>query len=150
MTRLYVVRHAKAEEGAPDAARRLAPRGQKDARAMAQRLAKAGVRLAAVEHSGLVRARETAALLAEGVGAETVRERPGLLPWDDPAGLAGWLRGLGVDDERMVVSHQPFCGDLVGWLTGGQPPVMPTCAVACLEREGGSWALRWLATPGSP
>lgn len=150
MARLYVVRHAKAEDGAPDEERRLAPRGIRNARAMGERLAAAGVAPEQVVHSGLVRARETADLLVRGMGTSPARFLHGLAPWDDPSGLADWIRSIGAEESRMLVSHQPFCGLLTGWLTGCGALAIPTCTVVCLEREGAAWLIRWIATPDSP
>ena len=68
---LYLVRHGKAEQGiADDAARRLTDKGRKAVQRVARRLAEAGVQIDRIEHSGLVRAQETAEILAEGLGGE--------------------------------------------------------------------------------
>src|SRR5690606_14952650 len=68
---LYVIRHAEAEPGGAvgDAARRLTPRGQQEARALAAALRARAVRWDALLTSPRERARETAALLAPALAS---------------------------------------------------------------------------------
>jgi phosphohistidine phosphatase SixA len=111
--RLFLVRHAEAAPGEPDDLRPLTPAGRDAARDLARRLA--------VEHpeavvsSPLLRARETAAAIAEaaGLAAETdERLAPGANADDVRAVTAG--RG----DTVVAVGHQPDCSEVVLALTG--------------------------------
>ena len=111
--RLFLVRHAEAAPGEPDDLRPLTSAGRNTARELAQRLA--------VEHpeavvsSPLLRARETAAAIAEasGVAAETdERLAPGATADDLRAAAAG--RG----ETIVAVGHQPDCTEIVLALTG--------------------------------
>ena len=68
--RLYLVRHAKAAPGDPDELRPLTPEGREEARRLAERLA--AERPDAVVTSPLLRARETAEVLARACGLEAV------------------------------------------------------------------------------
>src|SRR5687767_10823392 len=65
---LYLMRHGEAEAGASDAARRLTAEGAAAVERVAARAAAAGVRLDRVYHSGLVRAEQTALILARHLG----------------------------------------------------------------------------------
>jgi phosphohistidine phosphatase len=111
--RLFLVRHAEAAPGEPDDLRPLTPAGRDAARALAQKLA--GEHPEAVVSSPLLRARETAAAIAEasGVTAETdQRLAPGATADDLRAAAAG--RGGTI----VAVGHQPDCTEIVFALTG--------------------------------
>ncbi len=113
--RLILVRHAEAGPGQPDALRTLTPDGRAAAAALAARLA--GERPDAVVSSPLVRARETAAPIADAaaVALETdERLAPGAGVDDLRASVAG--RGGTV----VVVGHEPDCSEIVLALTGRQ------------------------------
>jgi phosphohistidine phosphatase len=126
--RVYVVRHAKAERarpGEPDALRRLAPKGHKQARKLREELA--DVRFDAVISSPLLRAGETAELVAGRPPEIDDRLAPGATAEDVRAAVAG--RG----DTVMIVGHNPDCPRIVADLTGGPAPEFPTCGYAIVE-----------------
>jgi phosphohistidine phosphatase SixA len=111
--RLFLVRHAEAAPGEPDDLRPLTSAGRDAARALAQRLA--GEHPEAVVSSPLLRARETAAVIAEasGIAAETdERLAPGATADDLRAAAAG--RG----ETIVAVGHEPDCSEIVLALTG--------------------------------
>jgi phosphohistidine phosphatase len=111
--RLFLVRHAEAAPGDPDDLRPLTPAGRDAARALGERLA--GQRPDAVVTSPLLRARQTAELIARacGLGAEPDdRLAPGATADD----LRAAVDGLG--DTVVAVGHQPDCGEVVLALTG--------------------------------
>jgi phosphohistidine phosphatase len=111
--RVILVRHAKAEPGHPDDLRPLTPAGRERALALAAELAE--LEPDAVVSSPLLRARETAAPIAEAAGVELLvdeRLAPGASAEDVRAAVAG--RG----DAVVVVGHQPDCSEIVLELTG--------------------------------
>jgi len=111
--RVILVRHAQAAPGEPDDLRPLTAEGRETARALGERLAAASPD--AVVSSPLLRARETAAPIAEaaGVSAETdERLAPGATADDVRAVVAG--RG----DTVVTVGHQPDCSAIVLELSG--------------------------------
>jgi len=126
--RLYLVRHARAAPGDPDELRPLTPEGREEARRLAERLA--GERPDAVVTSPLLRARETAEVLARACGLEAVpdeRLAPGATSLDARHAAAG--RG-----ERIVlVGHQPDFGRIAVALTGGEEPPFPTAGMAVID-----------------
>src|SRR3954451_20574902 len=128
--RLYVVRHAKAAGGEPDDLRPLTPDGHADARALGERLARDGVRPAAIISSPLLRARETAAELARSLGVEPETDER-LAPGTTAELVRATVEGRG--DEVVVVGHQPDCGLIAGELSGGEPPPFPPAGLAVLE-----------------
>ncbi len=150
--KLHLVRHAHALSDAEDPARPLSPKGREAARLMARWLRQhAAPEVAEVWHSPLVRARETAELMAEGLRLKArLREVPGLLPEDPPAALAAALARHG--DSVMIVGHEPQLSTLAGLLLGvpdGGGVEFKKGAVACFERvlRGAPWTLLWHVSP---
>lgn len=148
---VYLIRHAHAEDGKPDAARPLSAKGRKQIRKLARLLRAAGaIEAAEWWHSPLVRARDTAALLAKQLGHAAPRtEISGLKPDDDPTLTA---RKLG--DARkpvVVVGHDPHLSALASLLVVGraEPPRfrMKKAAALRLDRSSGGWTVRWLVSP---
>jgi phosphohistidine phosphatase len=118
--RLFLVRHAEAAPGEPDALRPLTPAGRASARALAARLA--AEQPAAVVSSPLLRARETAEQIARAAGlVATVDER--LAPGAHAAGLREAINGLG--ETVVVVAHQPDCSEILVGLGGEERPFAP-------------------------
>lgn len=146
---VYLVRHGKAEPGTIDSERRLTAGGRKSVSRIARRLAAADVRVERIEHSGLVRARETAEIMAEALGAR-MDAAPGLAPEDDVAPIAQRLENAS-SDTLMLVGHNPFMQDLATYLlTGneiGEFIHVRTSTALCLSNDGGPWALEWMITP---
>jgi phosphohistidine phosphatase len=131
--RLYIVRHAKAEDGEPDELRSLTGEGRESARALGKRLAAEGVRPDAVLTSPLLRARETAAEIGKAVGVDPQSDErlsPGATPEDIRASASG--RG----ETVVVVGHQPDCGRAAAALTGEPEPKFPPAGVAVVELDG--------------
>jgi phosphohistidine phosphatase len=156
---LLIIRHAIAfdrdrDRWADDAARPLSPAGIRrshKAAAGLKELCKVPERLLT---SPLIRARQTAKILAEAAGWPRGEIAPELEPGQ---GAAAVLALLAKDRSKRIaiVGHQP---DLSALLTacllkdGGTLPIeMKKNAVACLSFRGrtraGGAALKWLATP---
>jgi phosphohistidine phosphatase len=111
--RIFLVRHAEAAPGEPDALRPLTEDGRAAARSLGERLA--AERPDAVLCSPLLRARETAELVGRGCGLEPHaddRLAPGAGVGDLSAAVTGW------GPVVVVVGHQPDCGEIVLALTG--------------------------------
>jgi phosphohistidine phosphatase len=128
--RLYLVRHAEAERGEPDALRRLSPSGRAQARELGQRLAAEGVRPAIVLTSPLVRARETGEEIARATGAPCEGDER-LAPGATAEDVLAATRGRG--ETVVVVGHQPDCGRIAARLTGGPEPPFPPAGLAILD-----------------
>src|SRR5258708_5496611 len=90
--RLYLVQHGVAVPAGEDPARPLSAKGREDVARTARVLARTGVSVGAIRHSGKLRARETAELIARSVNAaEGVIEAKGLAPNDPAASTAAEL-----------------------------------------------------------
>ena len=128
--RVYLVRHAQAAGGDPDELRPLTAEGRAEARALGERLAREGVRAAAVISSPLLRARETAAEIGRALGCEPEADErlaPGMTAETVRAIVAE--RGGTV----VVVGHQPDCSRIAGALTDGVEPPFPPGGVAVID-----------------
>lgn len=148
---LHLIRHAHAEDTTPDEGRRLSRRGRAQVRTLAKFLRRSeAFAPEEIWHSTLVRAQETAALLALGTRRPApLREIDGLAPDDDPHAFARRLARL--TRPVAVVGHEPFLGALASLLVAGAPePVrfaMKKGAVLALERSGRHWTVRWQVSP---
>lgn len=125
---LVLVRHAIAVdtvEGLPDAARPLTRRGRQRMAEVVRGLRRLGLELDELRHSPWTRAVETADLLAPLCRGQTVVEpllarAPGDELLDALAADAG---GNGAGGSRRcvaLVGHQPWMGELAGWLVWGR------------------------------
>ncbi len=154
------MRHAHALEDKDDAKRRLSAQGREVTRQVADffqgKPALAGVH--AVWHSPLLRARETAECLVQGLGLDVLLvETSGLQPDDDPAVVAQRLDRL--DQSVLIVGHEPQLGALATLLVRDKvKPVgfkFKKGAVLALESSGGShkksgrtrWCVCWHFSP---
>lgn len=139
---LLVVRHGPAEAArhGDDAARRLSAEGRRRMRAAAAALARLLPAPARIATSPLVRARETAEVLAVAWNAPAPVATPLLAPGFDAEAL---LRELRHGDPGLVaaVGHEPDLSEFVGWLLGGPHRVR-------VKLGKGSACLVDLADPG--
>ena len=125
--KLLVVRHAPAEDraawarrGRDDASRPLTPEGRRKMREAARGIATLVGPPQALATSPLVRARQTADVLARALRIRVVEELDALEPGRRPEALLGWLRGNGRRALAAVVGHEPHLGGLVSWLLAGR------------------------------
>ncbi|HEY7630455.1 MAG TPA: histidine phosphatase family protein [Thermoleophilaceae bacterium] len=111
---IWLLRHAEAEDGSPDAARPLTPHGEEQSRDAGAALKAMGVELELCLTSPRVRAEQTARLACEILGVE--------VQVDDR--LSGGRFDLGElttgFDEVMLVGHDPDFSMVVHETTGAQ------------------------------
>lgn len=145
MKTLLLLRHAKAQPDAPhgDRARGLTRRGERNAAAIAQRIkARAGVPDAIVT-SDARRARQTAALAAEGIGfTAPLTVEPAIYDaaLDDLMEIVHALPDAA--DAVLLVGHNPGFTQLAFHLAEPGSPVseMPTASVAHLTWDAARWS----------
>ena len=143
---LLVIRHAIAEDkerfaetGRSDDLRPLTAEGRNKMRRGAQGLRTVVGRISQLASSPLVRARETAEIVASALGVARVEIVEALRPDRSYDELLEWLQGITLpndDEERIVaiVGHEPHLSGLVTWLmTGGdQSRIELKKGAACL------------------
>jgi len=127
--RIYLVRHAAAAPGDPDRERPLTTTGLEQARRVGERLADETPRPVAVLTSPLLRARQTAELIAAPLGLDAEPDDR-LAPGATAAGVRAAVAGRG---DCVVVAHQPDCGAIAAELTGGAEPAFPPAGMVVIE-----------------
>ncbi|HMD60269.1 MAG TPA: phosphoglycerate mutase family protein [Opitutaceae bacterium] len=146
---IFLIRHADAVSADEDPERPLSEKGRGQV-AEVCRLLKADEAFSPSEiwHSSLARSRETAQLLARGLGLSApLVPKPGLEPEDDPAEVAGAFASDGRD--IAVVGHEPHLGALAALMSAGPGhPGMHVpfakAGVLALSPKGALWRPEWL------
>ena len=147
---LYLVQHGEAKSEAEDPARPLTDRGREEVRRMARHAAALGLQITEIRHSGKLRARETAEILAEHLSpARGVREMEGLAPNDDPGKIRAGVEAT--RDSLLVVGHLPHLTRLASSLLVGDAEWeiirFRMGAIVCLGKIEDRWLLQWILTP---
>jgi phosphohistidine phosphatase len=153
---LFVIRHARA--GSPgdrwpnDDDRPITDDGRARFLEVVQGLARLDVSFDRVVSSPLVRARDTALLLAPLTRNPEIALLDALGPGGRPAAVLRGLAALKGSRRLAVVGHEPGLGALVAYLLGASRPIgFKKGGVACLELARVSPAttatLRWFAPP---
>ncbi len=157
--RVILFRHGPAGERDPlrwpdDRQRPLSDKGMGRTRAAARGLVTLEPALRLVLTSPLVRAAQTAAILAAECEREPEPERlDALRPGASWRDVLARLREASADASVALVGHEPDLGKLVGVMLFGAPAALPLKkAGACLiefdgRPESGTGELRWFLTP---
>ena len=155
LQRLLLLRHGEACHGSPDELRELTEHGDKEVRKTLSKTLDKIPQLDLIFHSGLVRAMQTAQIVAEELAdnefESSIQKKlfPQYLdcitPWGDPA---GFCKILATDSAEniLVVTHNPFVEELIEYLSG-QSLRMKTGSLVCLEvdfLERGCCNLEWI------
>lgn len=160
--KLLIIRHGKAAERSPlslsvkkDAARALTESGRREMRKAAKGLRKLAPDIDVLAASPLVRAQETAEIVAKIFGIDDVLEQPLLTPGADAPAMLDWLEDQEPDATVALVGHEPDLGLLASWLLSGNGATFVTLrkgACALIEFDGkpvaGRGLLAWLLQPG--
>ena len=118
---LYFFRHAEAEDGGttlPDHARQLTKRGVERTHHAADVLKSLDVKPAHLYSSPLVRARQTADILAEALGVD-VEEQAEVGPGFNARAVSELVNGAPNNDSIMFVGHEPDFSATISSLIGG-------------------------------
>ena len=154
--RLYFLRHGLADReafsGDDDRERPLTEEGEIRMEREAEFLADLGLELDLILTSPLVRARQTAEIVARRLDlGEKLSEEPRLDPAFDTERLAGILAQLdGTVHNVMLVGHEPSFSDVVGEITGGSHVVCKKGGLARVDVTAGQKPLGrlvWLLPP---
>lgn len=157
MTNLYFLRHGVAHDrdewrGDSDELRPLTEAGRAAMRHQAVILARLGLKLSAIFSSPLVRARQTADLVAEAFPNVSLIEDPLLKPGFNSEALAKLLKTHRPQGAILLVGHEPDFSEVIAALTDGHV-VMKKGGLARvrlatkLDKRELRGELLWLATP---
>ncbi|HLG59678.1 MAG TPA: phosphohistidine phosphatase SixA [Vicinamibacterales bacterium] len=154
---LYLVRHAiaaeRGEDWPDDAKRPLTERGIGRFKEGVAGLKDLDATIDEIFTSPLVRAKQTAELLAAGIdGKPTVKLLDGLAPGHAPAAVMAQLAKAAKRRRIALVGHEPDLGELAAYLIGGRRPLpfrkggMSRIDIAALASKP-SGTLVWFVTP---
>jgi phosphohistidine phosphatase len=158
--KLLMIRHGPAgdraeweAEGRDDRLRPLTLEGKKEIRRVAEGLATIVSRIDLLATSPLVRAAQTAEILASRYDDCEPVMVDALAPDNDPDEMVKWLRGQR-GDVVAVVGHEPDLSTLAGYLLTGKSSsflILKKSGTCLLElddpAEPGKARLEWLLTP---
>jgi phosphohistidine phosphatase len=159
---LLLIRHAIAEDpeefaqsGASDEERPLTELGRRRMVRNVRGLKRAAPRISTLVTSPLVRARQTAEIIARGYDLKQIEEAESLRPGSRLQDFLEWLESHRENELIAAVGHEPHLGTLATWLISGtaEPRVeLKKGAGALLEFgsriEGGAATLLWSIAPG--
>ncbi len=148
---LYLVQHGEAKREEEDPARPLSDKGIEDVKRVASFASRLEITVEEVLHSGKLRARQTAEILADYLKVtKGVSESVGLAPLDDPT---FWAEKLKTKENSLVLAgHLPNLGWLSSLLLSGDKEkniiAFKMGGIVCLRRDdAGKWSLQWMITP---
>jgi phosphohistidine phosphatase len=149
--RLLFLRHGIAEDagpGRPDLARALTAEGRELMIAAAAGMRSLAVQPDAILTSPLVRARQTAEIVAEALGLQDRLREDDRLPGCELGDLQDIVAEHPNAEQLLLVGHQPDMSVLIGTLIGNGRVRMGKGSLACVEGIAGSGGgeLRWLLT----
>ncbi|MEP3562148.1 MAG: phosphohistidine phosphatase SixA [Marinobacter sp.] len=120
---LIIMRHGEAGRHSLDHERELTEVGRKQAANVAEQIAKADSKPCVIWCSPYIRARQTAAIVADILGVP-VKEKSFITPDDDPGRCLDALLE-NKESPLMLVSHMPLVGSLTTLLSDGHRNGMP-------------------------
>jgi phosphohistidine phosphatase len=148
---VYLVQHGKAKSAEEDPNRGLTDEGRDEVTRIAEFLREMRITISLINHSGKLRAEETAHVLASSIRCTTGPcHTEGLNPSDDPAAAADFLNVY--TDDVLIVGHLPHLERLTSLLLTGtldcRPVQFRNGGVVCLEQAPrGKWSLVWAIVP---
>ncbi len=116
---LYLVQHGEAKPEQEDPERPLTEKGRKDVEVIATEVAKRGLKINKILHSGKLRARQTAEIFAQKLSVKNIEELKSINPLDDPAFAKEIVENA--PEDLMIVGHLPHLGKLVSLLVVNNP-----------------------------
>jgi phosphohistidine phosphatase len=146
---VYLVRHGEAISEKQDPQRPLTPTGREEVERMARMAAAKNIQVSAIFHSGILRARQTAEILAEALRCTSgVQPLSGLRPQDDPAIAKAEIEIA--ESSVMLVGHLPHLNRLVSLLLSGDAESLvmefPPATMVCCNNDTSKWEISWTLT----
>ncbi|MFP8965415.1 phosphohistidine phosphatase SixA [Pokkaliibacter sp. CJK22405] len=131
---LFIMRHGEAEMvAASDSQRPLTALGKESNLRVAQRLAQAPIMPERLVASPYLRAQQTAEIVRQSLGLESVATLPIITPDDPLRPVIDWLDTQ--SGSVMLVSHMPLVAYLCAWLLDARPVSFMTSEVRHLELD---------------
>ena len=148
--KLYLLQHGDslAEEVNPE--RPLSEAGMKDIEKLGKFLEDIDITFSNIFHSGKLRAKQTAEMIAKCISyPKPVEAHAGLNPNDEVFIVANELDKL--KGDTLLVGHLPYMSKLVGHLVSGEKNQTLVSfepgTLVCLEKTLNFWAIYWIIRP---
>ena len=143
----YLVRHGDAVPETSDSQRPLSQLGQEQVEGVGRAAAARHVHVSVILHSGILRAKQTAEIMARHLVPELgVKRITGLAPQDDPAIAKAEVEAA--QASVLLVGHLPHMGRLAGLLINGNADrnavEFTPATVVCVARQDSLWQLTWV------
>ena len=147
---VYLVRHGDAVAAAENPARPLSRAGREAVEQIARLARERQVEVSAIYHSGILRAQETAEILAKHLKPRSgVKAISGLSRDDDP--VVGKAELEAATAPIMLVGHLPYMNRLVSLLVRGDPEAtvinLRPAAMVCCSNVAAQWKIDWHLAP---
>ena len=147
---LYLVRHGDAVSAVENPQRPLSSAGRRRVEQTARLALERKIQVSRIYHSGILRAQETAEILAEHImPVSGIAPLSGLLPEDDPAMVKAEIDSA--TDSILLVGHLPFLSRFAALLVHGDPerPVVDffPATIVCLSKLAARWKINWRIVP---
>jgi phosphohistidine phosphatase len=146
---VFLIRHAEAVDETVerrDPHRHLTPQGREQAAQLGDRLRWHDCAPSHVWTSPLVRAVQTAELVARGVGDGLLVEvLPPLAPSEPIRAILAALDAIASDARVLVIGHEPALSALGGLLTGGELPGLAKAEAVRISDGRLRWRFAWNA-----
>lgn len=149
--RLYLVQHADAMLKEEDPSRPLSGKGWKDIGNVTEYAQKhLHIQVAQIIHSGKLRARQTAEVLAQHL--QPVKDVSVSKDLEALANPMIWKKRLAeTTEDTMLVGHLPHLQKLTSYLLtddeNKQVVTFRNAGIVCLNKESGHWTIQWIITP---
>ena len=144
--KVYLVQHAKPKPEEEDPQKPLSEQGRADAQKVAE-FAK-NIKVNKIQHSGKLRAQQTAEILGKSLGVDVVKA-DSLEPMADTQIWANRLEEQ--SEDVMLVGHLPHLAKLASQLLtqNQEKPVISfkQGGIVCLEKTERGWQVAWMVTP---
>jgi phosphohistidine phosphatase len=153
MMKIFIVRHAIAEDSARggDRERALTEEGKKKMKEAAEGFARLDLEIDTIYSSPLVRAVQTAEIVAKAIGYKgTIENMEELSPGYSPKDVVNRLQSLKKTGTLALAGHEPNCSELASHLLGTAEVEFKKGAICLIETESvkpGSGRLIWHLSP---
>ena len=152
--RIFIVRHGIAEESAKggDRARELTEEGRKKMKEAAAGFAKLEPEIDQIFSSPLVRAAQTADIVAKALGENSVETMEELSPGYSPNHVLTKLATFKKHNSVLLAGHEPNCSELAEYLLGKAQLEFKKGAICLIEAEPlapGNGILIWHLSPAA-
>ena len=148
----YFIRHGIPKSEIEDPKKSLSDKGVADIHKLGRFVAEhRGINVRTIHHSGKLRAKQTAEVLAEYLKpTEGLHPSSDLNPLDD---ISIWVDRLSdLNEDTMVVGHLPFLGKLIAYLIchdeNREVIRFQAGQMVCLKKDKlGVWSIQWAVNP---